>query len=56
MADLIQDIENSIHFLMNIASGLIITRLLPLEKIIKELREAAIHLTKKDYTFYSKYK
>jgi len=46
MSDLTQDIENSIDFLTNMASGLIITRLLPLEKIIKELREAATHLTK----------
>jgi len=46
MANLIQDIENSIDFLTNTASKLIITRLLQLEKIIKELREAATHLTK----------
>jgi len=46
MADLTQDIENSIDFLTNTVSGLIITRLLPLKKIIKELREAATHLTK----------
>jgi len=46
MADFTQNIENSINFLTNTASGVIITQLLPLEKIIKELREAAIHLTK----------
>jgi len=46
MADLTQDIENSINFLTNTASGVIITQLLPLEKIIKELKEAATHLTK----------
>jgi len=45
MADLTQDIENSID-LTNTASELIITCLLPLEEIIKELREAAIHFTK----------
>jgi len=46
MSELTQDVENSIDFLTNTASGLIITCLLPLEKIIKKLREAAIHLTK----------
>jgi len=46
MNDLSQDIENFIDFLTNTASGLIMTRLLPLEKIIKELKEAATHLTK----------
>jgi len=46
MADLTQDIENSIDFLTNTASALIIIRLLPLKKIIKELREAATHLKK----------
>jgi len=46
MSDLTQDVENSIDFLTNTASGLITTRLLPLEKIIKELKEAATHLTK----------
>jgi len=46
MTDLIQDIENSIDFLTNTASGVIPTRLFPLEKIVKELREAATHLTK----------
>jgi len=44
MADLVKDIENAIDFLT--ASGLIITRLLPLEKIIAELREAATQLMK----------
>jgi len=46
MADLTQDVENFIDFLTYTANGLIITRLLPLEKIIKELREAATHLTR----------
>jgi len=46
VADLTQDIENSINFLTNTASGAIITQLLPLEKIIKVLKEAATHLTK----------
>jgi len=46
MTDLSQDIENFIDFLTNTASGLILTRLLTLERIIKELREAATHLTK----------
>jgi len=46
MTDLTQDIENFVDFLTNTASGLITTRLIPLEKIIKELKEAATHLTK----------
>jgi len=46
MTDLTQDIENFVDFLTNTASGLIMTRLLPLKKIIKELKEAATHLTK----------
>jgi len=46
MADLTQDIENSINFLTNTASEVIITQLLSLEKIIKELKKVAIHLTK----------
>jgi len=46
MTDLTQDIENIVDFLTNTTSGLITTRLLPLEKIIKELKEAATHLTK----------
>jgi len=47
MSDLTQAVENSIDFLTNTASELIITRLLPLEKIIKELREAETHLKKR---------
>jgi len=46
MTDLTRDIENFVDFLTNTARGLIMTRLLPLEKIIKELKEAATHLTK----------
>jgi len=46
LTDLTQDVENFVDLLTNIASGLIMTRLLPLEKIIKELKEAATHLTK----------
>jgi len=46
MTDFIQDVENSIDFLTYTASGLILTRFFPLEKIITELREAATHLTK----------
>jgi len=46
MNDLTEDIKNSMDFLTNAASGIITTRLLPLERIIKELKEAATHLTK----------
>jgi len=46
MADLIKDVKNAINFLTHTASGLVITRLLPLEKIIANLREAAAQLTK----------
>jgi len=42
MANLSKDIENAIDFLTHTASELVITRLLPLEKIIAELRDAAI--------------
>jgi len=47
MADIIKNVENAIDFLIYTARGLIITRLLPLENIITELREAATQLTKK---------
>jgi len=45
MADLIKDVENIIDFLTHTASGLV-TRLLLLEKIIAELREAVTQLAK----------
>jgi len=39
MTDLTKDIENFVDFLTNTASGLITTRLFPLEEIIKELNK-----------------
>jgi len=52
MADLIKDIENAIDFLTHTANELVITRLLPLEKIIAVLREAATQLTKGLYFLF----
>jgi len=49
LAYLTKDVENTINFLTHTASGTrrIITHLFPLEKIIRELKETATHLTKR---------
>jgi len=46
MTDLIDDTENILDFLAYTKEGVIITRLIPVEKIVAELREAAAQLTK----------
>jgi len=43
--DLIDDTENILDFLAYTKEGVIITRLIPVEKIVAELREAAAQLT-----------
>jgi len=44
--DLIDDIENILDFLAYTKEGVIMTRLIPIEKIVAELREVATQLTK----------
>jgi len=44
--DLIDDTENILDFLAYTKEGIIMTRLIPIEKIVLELREAAAQLTK----------
>jgi len=47
MTDLIDDTENIMDFLAYTKNGIIMTRLIPIEKIVAELREAAAQLTKR---------
>jgi len=44
--DLSDDTENILDFLAYTKEGVIMTRLIPIEKIVAELREAATQLTK----------
>jgi len=45
LTDLVDDTENTMDFLAYTGDGIIMTRLLPIETIIAELREAAAQLT-----------
>jgi len=47
MTDLIDDTENIMDFLAYTKDEIIMTRLIPIEKIVAELREAAAQLTKR---------
>jgi len=44
--DLIDDTENILDFLVYTKKGVIMTRLIPIQKILAELRETAAQLTK----------